>query len=300
MSVCQYCGQSAGLFSHVHKECEKSAQEGIVQYTDAVKQAVLKGSSYQEASTPLTIITMGHKMLPDQIKAALMDGWSQAVNQLMDAGPISDAIHTASTKFLQDAGIDSAALATTQSSINLELNFLFWCVTQGKLAQCPPVAGNAFTLQPGETAILMLNNISYARDVTSKRTVRHTSSSGTGIHDDGFGVGFHSSNSVSQVVENTEMTKVDDGQVLFTTRNMYFGGQHKSFRLPYTDLLDVKSYSNGLGFFRDKDDAPAEVLCISPGWSGPSPKFWCNLVHFLASSDAQALYGVSSHKAAGK
>jgi len=196
MSVCQYCGQSAGLFSHVHKECEKSAQEGIVQYTEAVKQAVLKGASYQDASTPLTLITMEHKMLPDQIKAALIDGWSQAVNQLMDAGPISDVIHTASTRFLQDAGIDSAALATIQSSINLELNFLFWCVTQGKLAQCPPVAGNAFTLQPGETAILMLDNIGYARDVTSKRTIRHTSSSGTGIHDDGFGLSSHSSNSV--------------------------------------------------------------------------------------------------------
>jgi hypothetical protein len=243
---------------------------------------------------------MGHKMLPDQIKTALMDGWSQAVNQLMDAGPISDAIHTASTKFLQDAGIDSAALATTQSSINLELNFLYWCVTQGKLAQCPPVSENVFTLQPDETAILMLNNIGYARDVTRKQTVRHTTGSGTGMHGDGFGVGFHSSNSVSQVVENTEMTKVDDGQVLFTTRNMYFGGQHKSFRLPYTGLLDVKSYSNGLGFFRDKDDAPAEVLCIFPGWSGPSPKFWCDLVRFLASPEAQALYGVSSHKAGAK
>jgi len=300
MSVCQYCGQSAGLFSHVHKECEKSAQEGIVQYTEAVKQAVLKGASYQDAATPLTLITMEHKMLPDQIKAALIDGWSQAVNQLMDADPIRDVIHTASTRFLQDAGIDSAALATIQSSINLELNFLFWCVTQGKLAQCPPVAGNAFTLQPGETAILMLDNIGYARDVTSKRTIRHTSSSGTGIHDDGFGLSSHSSNSVSQVVETTEMTKVDDGQLLFTTRNIYFGGQHKSFRVPYTELLDVKSYSNGLGFFRDKDDAPAEVLCIFPGWAGPSPKFWFNLVHFLASSDAQALYGVNSHKAAGK
>lgn len=300
MSVCQYCGQSAGLFSHVHKECEQSAQEGIRQYTDTVKQEVLKGSSYQEASTPLTLTTMEHKMLPDQIKAALIDGWSQAVNQLMDAGPISDAIHTASTKFLLDAGIDSGTLAATQSSINLELNFLFWCVTQGKLTQCTPVAETAFTLQPGETAILLLDNIGYARDVTSKRTVRHTSGSGTGVHSDGFGVGFHSSDSVSQVIENTEMTKVDDGQVLFTTRNMYFGGQHKSFRLPYTELLDVKSYSNGLGFFRDKDDASAEVLFISPGWAGPAPKFWCNLVHFLASSDAQTLYGASSNKAAGK
>jgi len=284
----------------VHKECEKSAQEGIVQYTEAVKQAVLKGSSYQDASTPLTLVTMEHKMMPDQIKAASMDGWSKAVNQLMDAGPISDAIHTAATKFLQDAGIDPAALATTQSSINLELNFLFWCVTQGKLTQCAPVGETAFTLQPGETAILVLNNIGYARDVTRKQTVRHTTGSGTGAHGDGFGIASHSSNSVSQVVESTEMTKVDDGQLLFTTRNMYFGGQHKSFRLPYTELLDVKSYSNGLGFFRDKDDAPAEVLCISPGWAGPSPKFWCDLVHFLASSDAQALYGVSSHKAAGK
>lgn len=284
----------------MHKECEKSAQEGIVQYTEAVKQAVLKGSSYQDASTPLTLVTMEHKMMPDQIKAASMDGWSKAVNQLMDAGPISDAIHTAATKFLQDAGIDPAALATTQSSINLELNFLFWCVTQGKLTQCAPVGETAFTLQPGETAILVLNNIGYARDVTRKQTVRHTTGSGTGAHGDGFGIASHSSNSVSQVVESTEMTKVDDGQLLFTTRNMYFGGQHKSFRLPYTELLDVKSYSNGLGFFRDKDDAPAEVLCISPGWAGPSPKFWCDLVHFLASSDAQALYGVSSHKAAGK
>ncbi len=37
MGKCKYCGHSAGLFSHVHKECENKHKQGINQLTELIK-----------------------------------------------------------------------------------------------------------------------------------------------------------------------------------------------------------------------------------------------------------------------
>jgi hypothetical protein len=45
MGTCKYCGQSIGLFSHAHKECEEKHKQGITDFT-----AILKSYFVQRAS----------------------------------------------------------------------------------------------------------------------------------------------------------------------------------------------------------------------------------------------------------
>ena len=38
MGQCKYCGEDAGLFSHVHKECEEKHNQGIVILEDGIRR----------------------------------------------------------------------------------------------------------------------------------------------------------------------------------------------------------------------------------------------------------------------
>jgi len=38
METCKYCGKDAGLFSHVHKECEKKHEQGIRSLEDGIRR----------------------------------------------------------------------------------------------------------------------------------------------------------------------------------------------------------------------------------------------------------------------
>ena len=38
MGQCKYCGEDAGFFSHVHKECEEKHNQGIVAFEDGIRR----------------------------------------------------------------------------------------------------------------------------------------------------------------------------------------------------------------------------------------------------------------------
>ena len=38
MGTCKYCGKDAGLFSHIHKECEEKYNQGISSLEDGIRR----------------------------------------------------------------------------------------------------------------------------------------------------------------------------------------------------------------------------------------------------------------------
>ena len=38
MGQCRYCGEDAGFFSHVHKECEEKHEQGVTTLEDGIRR----------------------------------------------------------------------------------------------------------------------------------------------------------------------------------------------------------------------------------------------------------------------
>jgi hypothetical protein len=84
------------------------------------------------------------------------------------------------------------------------------------------------------------------------------------------------------------MTDIDSGGMLITTKNLYFGGQHKTFRISYDRILSFRPLTNGIGIFRDTGGKP-EIFTVYNPWPN-SGGFLFNLCHFLAQPEGRALY----------
>lgn len=59
MGTCKYCGQSAGLFSHVHKECEEKHAKGVESFTQMLN------SFFMERATAADIIATRRRLQTD-------------------------------------------------------------------------------------------------------------------------------------------------------------------------------------------------------------------------------------------
>jgi hypothetical protein len=52
-------------------------------------------------------------------------------------------------------------------------------------------------------------------------------------------------------IETTIMQKIGTGSVCFTDKHIYFHSPEKSLKIPYSKILSVDSYSNGIGLQKD-------------------------------------------------
>jgi hypothetical protein len=79
-----------------------------------------------------------------------------------------------------------------------------------------------------------------------------------------------------QSVETHETIVADVGQIIATTKNLYFAGSHSSMRIPYGKVVSFLPFSDGFGFVRDGVSAQPQIFRMDDGW------FCYNLITNLA------------------
>jgi hypothetical protein len=90
------------------------------------------------------------------------------------------------------------------------------------------------------------------------------------------GLYFHSSGFQGESIETTERRYIDSGWFIVTSKNVYFAGSGKAFRIPYPKIVSFQAYSNGVGLIRDAASAKPQTFVTGDGW------FTYNLVTNLA------------------
>jgi hypothetical protein len=80
-------------------------------------------------------------------------------------------------------------------------------------------------------------------------------------------------------ISTSEMVLKDNGSLGIATKNIYFAGSSKAFRIPYNKIVVFRPYSDGLGIQRDAQTAKPQVFSVDDGW------FIQNLVRNLAEID---------------
>lgn len=90
------------------------------------------------------------------------------------------------------------------------------------------------------------------------------------------GVYYHVGGFKGRAIDRAERVHEDTGVVGITTKQIYFSGAKKAFRIPYTKIVSFEPFSNGLGLIRDAASAKPQFFVTHDGW------FTYNLVTNLA------------------
>jgi hypothetical protein len=159
------------------------------------------------------------------------------------------------------------------------------------------VSRHPFNLKAGEIPIFFFGSVVYSKETASKS---YQSGYGGMSVRLGHGMYYHFGGFKGQRIDAATLKEIDYGGLLVTTQNIYFGGNHTNFRIPYEHVVSFRALASGIGAFRDSANAKAEVFTVleaNPNGGDPINArpifgwFLFNVAHFLAQPESRKLYG---------
>lgn len=282
MGNCIYCGQSAGWFSHQHKECETSHlaeqlridgmhQEGRRQVAIRAHAALNGDEAMADLPAIIGRLQTDHDLSDNETRTVLIAEWTRAVDAFLDDGLLIEEEERRLVEFAHGNGLEMNALPQFDRVVkSAALTDLF----NGRLPRRFNLPDNLpVNLQRGENIVWARANTAYLEDRTKReyRGMSHGVSvrimSGLYYRVGGF---------KGRPVERTEREHIDDGWLVVTDQNLYFAGARKSVRVPYAKIVTIEPYSDGIAIMRDAATAKPQVFVTDDGW------FTYNLVVNLA------------------
>jgi hypothetical protein len=316
MGMCKYCGEKAGWFSDVHDSCVSAAKEGSEKIaslissvlssklvppsdhpTDEVWSREFAERVWAETKPQIGELASRQHVPSDELRSAMRSGWSTGAENVATAEPMHPDRLSLMNSFFRCMGFSDQEMRGTDGFITQVLSTLLWSViVAGDPTLIANVPRHPFNLKPGEIPLMYFGSVVYSKETTDRRSQGGYGGMSVRV---GHGVYYHFGGFRSQRADTTSLKEIDYGGALLTTQNMYFGGEHTNFRVPYEHVVTFRPESSGIAFFRDSANAKAELLTVleaNPNGGNPvnaRPVFaWFlfNVAHFLAQPEARALY----------
>jgi hypothetical protein len=321
MGICRYCHKKAGWFSDVHDACVHKANVGIEAVKKCMADAVVEGKRYSDASATIAKLVADAAIPQDLGHAALRDGWCRGAEQRSKAQPISDVECDAILEIYRAAGLaagskSDAWIFKTPAALALFYSNRTWTVLHdrirpfevsnepppGLLANeaVPGVIGiinpTSFNLQAGEVRVWAVANVWLKQAVTTAAYVGGHSGVSVRVAS---GLWYRFGGLSGHKEESTSLRDLDCGELLITTRAIYYsgratGGSGLNFRLPFNQIIQFKPYADAVGICkngaREQILAPQYVVWSDGAVSGPKDigYYLFNLFQALAAKDSAA------------
>lgn len=275
MGNCIYCGRPAGILRRRHRECQEKHDRGWESMVRMAKDAALGMDQLENIEVRLAEVAEESFIKHEQVKEALIAGWEEAVQHFLEDGNLEAGEESRLAAYAEHLGFSQEDLNKKGFYTKFVQGAVLRELMEGKIPKRFNVIGALpFNFQKSETLVWAFTNVAYYEE----RSRRHYVG---GSHGVSFriakGVYYRIGSFKGYPVETQEKVRVDTGILAVTTKHIYFGGERKSFRVPYNKIVSFTPYSDGIGIQRDASSAKPQIFVTGDGW------FTYNLVVNLAN-----------------
>lgn len=250
MGKCKYCGQDAGFFHSKHEECEKKFNQGLASIKQIVSTCFTnKEDFYLKDREIKNIVESSHidNTALQQIYCSVFD---DAIDNYLNDGVIDTQENQTVARFMQFTGLPQSVLNANQSLEKVVQSKVLQDILQGNVP-APNITINGdfpFLLGKGEHLIWLFRNITLHQQKVQREFVGRSRGVSVRVMK---GVYYRTGGFKGHPVETTVMQRIGIGSVCLTDKNLYFASPEKSLKVPYTKILSIDSYSNGIGLQKD-------------------------------------------------
>ena len=250
MGKCKYCGKDAGFFRSKHDECEAKFRSGLNQINSIVANCFVTNEDFYLKEREIKAIVANSCIDAISLENEYVKVFDQAVDRYLNDGIISTREEQMVARFLQFTGMQQARLNENKSLEKvLQSKVLEDILSGNKPKPRITIAGDfPFMLGKTENLIWLFRNITLHQQKVRREYVGRSSGVSVRIMK---GVYYRTGGFKGHPVETTVMQRVGVGSVCLTDKNLHFSSPEKSLKIPYSKILSVESYSNGVGLQKD-------------------------------------------------
>ncbi len=271
MGDCIFCHKPAGWFKDRHPECERTnieerneQHEAKQKIIDAVTDTIFKNGSFDILQQVISAVKNTQAFSDEQIRPLLIKGWEISVDKFLDDNLLTDDEEKKLSDFTTHYALTQGDLNDHGAYLKVVKASVLREVMNGVVPQKVKIQGNLpINLQKDEQVVWVFTNTEYFEDKTKRQFIGGSQGMSVRVMK---GVYYRVGAFKGQSVETTERMHLDSGWLAATTKNIYFHGQQKSFRVPYQKIVSFEPYNDGIGIMRDASTAKAQTFITGDGW----------------------------------
>ena len=229
---------------------------------EEVQKSILSNSCLGSLEKKISDISKT-TIISDKLKTDLLiKGWEKSVDKFLDDGVLQQEEEASLVKFYQHFGLTQDQLDRNGVFKKIAKAATLRKVMNGDMPEII-VDRSSINLQKGEKIIWAFNDVKYLEDKNKRQYVG--GSQGVSIRI-AKGVYYKAGGFKGQSISVKERIHIDTGAVFVTNKHIYFSGEQKSLRVPYSKIVSFLPFSDGIGFIRDTATALPQILVTNDGW----------------------------------
>ena len=265
MGKCKYCGLPVGWFRVEHKECKQINVKSRADITALSCQAIIEHIDENETRSLIRELQLQGHVTEQELEAAVGEGIASAVDHFLNDNVLSEQEESSIDKYLKVLPISGEALSDLGLSQKLVKASIIRSISQGQVPDPKfTIDGNLpFLFQKSEKLIWVFQDVDYLEQRT--RMEYQGGSQGVSIRITK-GVYYRTGAFKGRRVEVEELKNIGTGIVALTSKHIYFGGSQTSFKVPYSKIVALNTYSDGIQIQKDGVRSKPQIFQGLDGW----------------------------------
>lgn len=230
MGLCRFCGKPAGLLKKEHRECREKYNCG----TFTIRSMIASSLFGEVDKNEIIQIARESYIGEEELKSLILDGLDEAIDKALEDNILTEEEEERLKGILLEFGFNADELISNKAYERFIKALVLRDLLEGKVPRRVKIEGVVpFNLLKSETPIWIFNNVKYYQ----LKTYRHYVGGSDGVSIRVMkGVYYRVGGFRGYPVEETKLTKIDEGILCITNKHIYFGGRVKSFRISYDKM----------------------------------------------------------------
>lgn len=250
MGKCKYCGNDAGLFHSKHADCEQRHLNGIARIKNILADCFDRKEDFYLHQNEIRSICLESYLSEDTCRNIYCQVFDSAIEKYLDDGIIDAKEEGTVARFIQFSELPQHLLNINKSLERVVQSKVIQELLNGKIpAPKITISGNfPFLLGKNEHLLWLFRDVTLQMQKVRRETVGRTGGVSVRVCK---GVYYRTGGFRGRPVETTYMQRIGTGSVCLTDKNLYFHCPEKTLKIPFSRILSLDPYSNGLGVQKD-------------------------------------------------
>lgn len=250
MGKCRYCQQEAGFLRYKHAQCQQKFEQGKAEIVQILQNCFSTKTDFFLKKNDIQQIAQKSFIDTNTLNEIYCSALDKAVDSYLCDNIISPNEEQTIARFIQYCGLPQQQLNAHNALDKVVQSKIIEDLLAGRKPSPRIIISGPLPvlLTHNEILLWLFRNISLHEQKNRKEYIGRSQGMSFRIAK---GVYYRTGRHKSIPVETSYMQRISTGSVCLTDRNLYYASPEKSLKIPYSKILSLEPYANGIGIQKD-------------------------------------------------